>query len=85
MKDYVTQLELMSDEELLKELEERFDHYIFSGLRVCDKKGNNLTREWFGDEFVARGLAMEIIQHVEDECRVISEVQAEEDDEEEDE
>ena len=78
MKDTLNKLDLMSTDNLIEELGDRFDHYIFSGIRVCDKKGNSVTRDFGGDEFMTRGLALEIIQHIEDECKVIPEEDEEE-------
>ena len=80
MKDCPTTLELMSTDDIVEELTNRFDHYVFSGLKVCDVKGNVLIREWSGDEFTVRGLAMEIIQRVEDECKVVPEEEIDDDD-----
>ena len=64
MKDCPSKLELTSTEELLIELGERFDHSVFAGLRTCDLKGNLPTLDWFGDEYMCRGLVQAVLGQI---------------------
>jgi len=52
-----TQIDCISTTDLIEVLINRFDHAVFSGLRVDDKKGDQLECEYQGDEFVCMGLA----------------------------
>jgi len=81
MKDCPEKLELISTEDLLIELGERFDHTIFAGMRVCDIKGNLPTIDWFGDEFMCKGMAQSILEQIKDDVDVMD---AEDSDDEDD-
>jgi hypothetical protein len=64
MKDVPDKLDLISDEELIDAILARFDHAVFYGLRVETADGNEATRDWRGDEYVCRGLAMDMIRFI---------------------
>ena len=81
MKDCPSKLELTSTEDLLVELGERFDHSIFAGLQVCERRGNIPTLDWFGDEYMCKGLAQALLEKIKEDCCIMNE---EEDDDEDD-
>jgi hypothetical protein len=59
------QLELMSDEELLGLLTDRFDHYIFYGRRVEGEDASHEDvdfHEWQGDPVFCKGMCMEMAE-----------------------
>ena len=80
MKDCPQILDLLSTEELIQELQERFDHFVICGLRVCEHKGDRLTREWFGDEYVCRGMLAEADTSIHEDTTAYEEVEDDEDD-----
>lgn len=71
MKNCPTILDLTSDEDLLAELGNRFEHYIFVGSRICEVKGTEKTEEWCGDEDYCKGLAISMIDKIREDCAII--------------
>ncbi len=82
VKDCPSKLELISTEELLVELGERFDHSVFAALRVCDIKGNEPTLDWFGDEYMCKGLTVSLLEQIKDDCDVMDMEDEEDEDDE---
>ena len=67
MKDTPTKLQLTSTEELINELEDRFDHYIFAGVQEGVSSGDEILREWAGCPIMCKGLSLEIIKFIDEE------------------
>ena len=59
----VKTLDLISSDDLIKELEERFEHFVFSGMRTkVGKYSITSYRRWNGNDTTCLGLCSEL-QH----------------------
>lgn len=63
-------LDGLTNEELLDELMSRYDHAVFAGLRM-DGDGNEIERDWMGDETFCKGLAVGLGMYIERQAREI--------------
>ena len=67
---------LMSDEELITILLERFDHAIFVGRKEGISEGIEQEEEWQGDPTMCKGLALEMIEKInQDSCPIEEELE----------
>jgi len=61
------EIELYSDEELLGEIGDRFDHWCFIGIkRHYDKDGDDFSRYWDGDEDMCYSLCGNLQKHIQE-------------------
>ena len=64
MEDYVGKLDLVSDEELVNELSNRFDHIAFAGRKDVCTDSVETYRYWSGDKDISVGLCMAVIEKI---------------------
>ena len=73
MDDIPGKLDLISDEELIDEIISRFDHAVFGGIKEIHEDDDEITREWAGKEFTCKGIAIGIIEKINEDMNGVEE------------
>ena len=61
MPNRIDEVHLMTDQELINVLFDRFEHAIFSGRREGNTEGLDQVEDYCGDSTMCKGLTLDIV------------------------